>query len=157
MSPCRSCSAVSDVCKVMLGSPWSDEVGRSACARRARKRAAKTASGSMGVGAVRSASNGSGMARMQLLLFRVGVAKRLPRAHEERFGGVLGAVEDVGDVGDGQVVQIAKGQHRAMLRRQSLQGCPGAQAVQVDVPWVFCLVACLRGEAAQAALLTSPA
>src|SRR4029453_1479513 len=110
MSPWRSCSVVSDVCRVMvLGSPGSR--GGSTRARRARKRAAKAGSGSMGVSAVRSASNGSG--KVGILLLRVGAAERQPRAHKKRFGGVQRAVEHGGDVGNREIVEVPQGQHRA--------------------------------------------
>src|ERR1041385_7929672 len=106
MSPWRSWLVVSGLCKVMLVlvTPWSD--GRSTRATRARRRAAKAGSGSIGVRAVRSASNGSGMALREILLFRVGTAERRPCAHEERFGGVDGAVENAGDVSDRQVIEV---------------------------------------------------
>src|SRR5262249_1960180 len=137
MSPWRTWLVVSAVCKVMLDSPVS---GWRARAKRARRRAAKAGSGSMGVGAVRSASNGSGTA--SVLVFRVGAAKRQPRAHQERFGGVDGAVENLGDVGDRQVIQVAERQHRAMLRRQLLQGCPRTETVEVDVPGILSMRMC---------------
>src|SRR5438874_3237419 len=137
MSPWRSWSTVSTVSrKVMLGSPWS--YGWSARATRARKRAAKARSGSIGVGAVRSASNGSGT--VGVLLFRVGAAERQPRADEQRFGGVQGTVEDLGDVRDGQVVQVAQRQHRAVLRREFFERFSRADSVEVHLPRVLCLV-----------------
>src|SRR5205814_8972953 len=120
MSPWRSRSVVSTVSrKVMLGSPWS--YGWSARATRARKRAVKARSGSIGVGAVRSASNGSGT--VGVLLFRVGASERQPRADEQRFDGVQGAVEDLGDVRDGQVGQVAQRQHCAVLPRELVARC----------------------------------
>src|SRR6478672_5159516 len=124
----------------MLDSPCS---GWRARATRARRRAAKAESGSMGVGAVRSASNGSGTA--SVLLFRVGAAKRQPRPHEERFGGVDGAVENLGDVGDRQVIQVAERQHRTMLRCEPFQGFSRPKAIEVDVPRVLRLLGALSG------------
>src|SRR5882724_8287883 len=104
MSPWRIWLVVSGVCRVMLGSPWSGE--RSARATRARKRTAKAGSGSISVGAVSSASNGSGTAIV--LLFRVDAAEHHAGAHEQRFGGVDGAVENIGDIGDGQIVEVSQ-------------------------------------------------
>src|SRR5215472_8079338 len=152
MSPWRIWLVVSGVCKVMLSSP---ESGWRARATRARRRAAKAGSGLMGVGAVRSASNGSGTA--SVLLLRKGVAKRQPRAHQKRFGGVDGAVKDLGDVGDRQVIQVAERQHRAMLRRQLLQGCSRAETVDVDVPGILSIFVFLGGDAAQTAFFATQA
>src|SRR5260370_14617322 len=137
MSPWRSRLAVSTVSrKVMLDSPWS--YGWSARATRARKRAVNAGSGSIGVGAVRSASNGSGT--VGVLLFRVGAAERQPRTHEQRFGGVQSAVEDLGDVRDGQVVQVAQRPHHAVLPRECFERFSRADSVEVHLPRVLCLV-----------------
>src|SRR5579859_3831115 len=155
MSPWRSCSAVWGSCKVMLGSPWS--LGWSARTRRARSRAANAGSGSIGVGAVRNASNGSGMSLVLILLFRVGVAERQPGAHEQRLGGVQGAVEYLGDFDHGEIVQVPQGQHAAVVWRELLERLPRSETVQVNVPWVFGLVAGLGGDGAQAALLATQA
>ncbi len=59
---------------------WRQWRGRAGpVSRRARKRAAKAGSGSIGVRAVRSASNGSG--KVGILLLGVGAAERQPGAH----------------------------------------------------------------------------
>src|SRR5215471_17622033 len=149
MSPWRTWLVVSEVCKVMLDSPFS---GWRARATRARKRAAKAGSGSIGVGAVRSASNGSGTA--SVLLFRVGAAERHPGAHEQRFGGVDGAVENIGNVGDGQVVQVPQREYASVLQRELLKRLPRAEAIQMHIPRVLRL-GLLTANRLEAAFLTA--
>src|SRR6266487_4923219 len=106
MSPWRRRSvAVSGICKVIVWSPSEEaEVAESARTSRPRSRAANVGSRSIGVGAVRSASNGSGIGG--ILLFRVGTTERCPGAHKQRFGGMSRSFENVGDFRDRQVVEI---------------------------------------------------
>src|SRR5450759_5729978 len=94
---------------------------------RARRRAAKAGSGSTGLTGVRSTSNGS-VTAAPFREFGVGAPEGGPGAHQQRLGGVQGPVQQSGDLGDRQVVEVAQGEGDAVVRGQPVEGRPAGPA-----------------------------
>ena len=63
------------------------------------------------------------------------------------------SIENVGDVGHRQIVQVAQRQHQAVLRRQLLEHGSGRQRIQLHVPRVF-VFRLARRHRAQVSVLT---
>ena len=68
--------------------------------------------------------------------FRVLLLERAAGPHQQRFGGVHGAADQLGALGHRAVVQVAQRQHRAVLLGQPGQHALGDDAVEFGVPVV---------------------
>ena len=81
---------------------------------------------------MRSASSGSGTVVSCLELGGgVGAAERDAGANQQGLGGVQRTVELRGDLGHGQVVEVAQSQRGAVVRAEQVQHLPGTQRVQL--------------------------
>src|SRR3954451_20031713 len=117
--------------------------------RSTQRNSSRGATGSLGV---QSCSGGSGTG---LLLRRVAVAgvvvvrlgvgavrapERESRAHEQRFGCVHRAVEQVGNLSDRQPVEVAQGERGAVDGAERSERVTSAQRVEAHVPVVDLVV-----------------
>ena len=68
------------------------------------------------------------------------MTKRPACAHEQRFGRVHGAVETLRDLGDGEAVEVAQGEGRAVMGSELGEDLVGASTVEACVPRI------IRGE-----------
>src|SRR5579884_2360210 len=83
-------------------------------ASRSRSRAAKVGSGAIGSSTARSASNGSAIGTLPLR--GIGAPEGAAGADQERLGGVDSSSDQTGHLRHRQVVEVAQGQHGAVLR-----------------------------------------
>src|SRR5689334_5727452 len=95
----------------VTGTPLGRDRARS---RRARRRAANAGSGSTGITGARRRSNGSGIARLLSRVPGVGPAEGRAGAYQQPFRGADAAVEQLGDLRDGKVVEIAQRERGAV-------------------------------------------
>ena len=114
----------------------SSIVGASAASICVRRRAAKRGSGSRG----RRGRHVGGAVRRRFTtvtsscwLARSGCGSR-PGPHEQRLGGVRGAAEFGGDLGDREVVDVAQRQRGAMVGAEFAEHVAGRHHVELGVP-----------------------
>src|ERR1044072_5168137 len=92
--------------------------------RLSRSSAAKSGSGATRSEGRRSASKGSGIATLLLLL---GAPERGTGLHEQRLGGGPAAPRVAGDLGHAQAVDVPEGQGRAVVRPEGFEHLSRAQ------------------------------
>jgi len=64
----------------------------------------------------------------------VRISERPARPGEERLGPVDGAIDEDGDRGHGEVVEVAQRQHQSVVRGQAVEDGGGAVGVHLPVP-----------------------
>ena len=67
----------------------------------------------------------------------VDVTERPPGAHEQRFGGVHGAAEHLGDLGHRQAVEVAQRERGAVVGAEAVERVVCREHVEVGVPRVL--------------------
>src|SRR5690242_12499215 len=102
--------------------------------RLSRSSAAKSGSGATRAEGRRSASKGSGIATLLLL---VGAPERGTGPHEQRLRGVHAATQVAGDFGHAETVDVPQGQGRAVVRPEGFEHLSRAQGVELLVPRVL--------------------
>src|SRR5882757_5985761 len=101
--------------------------------RRSRSSAANAGSGSTGAEGRRSASSGSGIATLLLL---VTASERGLGAGQQRLRAVDGPAQVLGDARDRQAVDVTEGQSGPVVHGERLEHLPRAQGVEPLVPRV---------------------